>query len=374
MAEDKGALTNIQLTKAIDALSSKLDSFIEKATANINSSTQKDKVDSSSESTTHPYGLSDKEAGPSKGAVPSKKRKKSTAQNNSTQSKKLKPQEEEVPYLSLPEEDEMDRNVQELFEDTGSETGSDSNDDCEDIFTELSKEINNEEDKGPPIGENLKTCINAIWQKPLKKEKYKEKLKQYKIPRNVDVKVKKCNEEIWKNKMATKTKTNDLKFQKIQTALTKTSAALIQNIAVTKDFIDNNKEKYISRKLFKNHMETSIKNSLDAVTLLATASSYTDEIRRDSIADKLPSDIKNCINSTEPNHASDKLFGDQLTKKVSEWKKSMKSVDGRWSSQPKNWRELDRYERNSKNLYRPRKVQTGYHKGNRYQKKKKRDD
>ena len=188
------------------------------------------------------------------------------------------------------------------------------------------------------------------------------------------MKVKKCNEEIWKNKMATKTKTNDLKFQKIQTALTKTSAALIQNIALTKDFIDNNKEKYISWKLFKNHMGTSIKNSLDAVTLLATASSYTDEVRRDSIADKLPSDIKNCINSTEPNYASDKLFGDQLTKKVSEWKKSMKSVDGRWLSQPKNWRELDRYERNSKNLYRPRKVQRGYQKGNRYQKKKKRDD
>ena len=89
MAEDKGVLTNIQLTKAIDALSSKLDSFIEKATANMNSSTQKEKVDSSSESTTHPYRLSDNEAGPSKGVVPSKKRKKSTAQNNLTQSKKL---------------------------------------------------------------------------------------------------------------------------------------------------------------------------------------------------------------------------------------------------------------------------------------------
>ena len=84
------------------------------------------------ESTTHPYGLSDNEAGLSKGAVASKKRKKSTAQNNSTQSKKLEPQEEEVPYLSLPEEDEMDRNVQELFGDTGSETRSDSDDDCED--------------------------------------------------------------------------------------------------------------------------------------------------------------------------------------------------------------------------------------------------
>ena len=47
MAEDKGVLTNIQLTKAIELLSSRLDSFIEKATANSNSSTQKEKVDSS---------------------------------------------------------------------------------------------------------------------------------------------------------------------------------------------------------------------------------------------------------------------------------------------------------------------------------------
>ena len=74
--------------------------------------------------------------------------------------------------------------------------------------------------------------------------------------------------------MGTKKNTNDLKLQKIQTALTKTSAALIQSIALRKDFIDINKEKYLSRKL-----ETSIKNSLDSATLLAIASSYTDEVR-----------------------------------------------------------------------------------------------
>ena len=68
MAEDKGVLTNIQVTKAIELLSSRLDSFIEKATANSNSNTLKEKVDSSSESTTHPYGLSENEADPSKGA------------------------------------------------------------------------------------------------------------------------------------------------------------------------------------------------------------------------------------------------------------------------------------------------------------------
>ena len=154
-------------------MSSKFDSFIETSTASC--SIRKEKLNSSSKTTTHPYGLSENEAGPFKGAVTSKKRKQSTARNNSTQSKKLKPQEDEVPYLSLPEEDEMDRNVQELFREdsrTGSESEFDSDDDnCDEIFTELSKEINNEEDKGPAIEENLKTCINAIWQKPLKKEK-----------------------------------------------------------------------------------------------------------------------------------------------------------------------------------------------------------
>ena len=75
---------------------------------------------------------------------------------------------------------------------------------------------------------NLKTCITV--KSLLKKEKYKEMLKQYKIPRNVDVKVQKCNEEIWKNKMATKTKTNYLKLQKIQTALTKLQLHLFKTL------------------------------------------------------------------------------------------------------------------------------------------------
>ena len=79
MAEDNGILTNIQLTEAIKLLSSKLDSFVETANAGGNSRIQKEKVNSSSESTTRPYGLSENEAGPSKEAVASKKRKKSTA-------------------------------------------------------------------------------------------------------------------------------------------------------------------------------------------------------------------------------------------------------------------------------------------------------
>ena len=373
--EETVVLSNKQLTEALKSLTNKIDILINNSSNNNNN---KEKHSSSETSTTHPYGLTDEQSTSS-----GKKRKESTAPVNSTQSKKLRPQEEEVPYLSLPEEDEMERNVRNLLgtndieSEQGSRSDSDQDNNCDEIFKELSEEINNDEDKGPAIEDKLKTCFNSIWQNPLKKDKYKDKLKQYKIPRNVEVKVKKCNEEIWKNKMATKTKTADLKLQKIQKALTKTSAAIIDNVTITKKFIEQNQERYLSRKCIKEHLETSIKSSLDAITLLASASAYTDEVRRDSIVEKLPYDIKNCINASDPNHSSEKLFGDQLTKKISEWKKSMKTVDNRWSTrEPKNWRELE--SRGSKNSFRPRKVHRGYQKSynnsRQYQRKQKKKD
>ena len=86
-------------------------------------------------------------------------------------------------------------------------------------------------------------------------------------------------------------------------------AAIIENVTISKKFIEQNQEKYLSRKCIKEHLETNIKSSLDAITLLASASAYTDEVRRDSLAVKLPYNIKNCINTSEPNHSSEKLFG-----------------------------------------------------------------
>ena len=347
-------LSNQQLTEAFLALNGKLDKLL---------------ATTESESA-HPYGLSELDSGPNIG----RKRKKGTAlPSSSTQSKRLKAQEipqprinNEDPYISLPEEEEMNQNVRDLLGENSEISVSDSEEDsenCGHLFAELSREINNDEDNGPAIEENLMTCFNSVWQKPLNKEKYLEKLKQFKIPSNVNITVKKCNEEIWKNKMSTKTKTLDLKLQKIQTALTKTTAAIIQDVSSLTKFLGSNKEKYISRRVVKERLEKSIKTSLDAVTLLSSASSYTDEVRREGIAQFLPHDIRNCVNASEADHASPRLFGDHLTKKVSEWKMSMKSIDKNWYSEPKTWRELDH--RTSKN-YRPFKGQRGNKRGSSY--------
>ena len=58
----------------------------------------------------------------------------------STQSKKARPQEEEVPYPSLPEEDEMDRNVKNLLgtneheSDHESRSDSDQDNNCDENY------------------------------------------------------------------------------------------------------------------------------------------------------------------------------------------------------------------------------------------------
>ena len=81
------------------------------------------------------------------------------------------------------------------------------------------------------------------------------------------------------------------------------------------------KEKYISRRILKKKIESSIKNNFDSITLL---SAYTDEVNRDTIALFLPQDMKNCVKAEEP---KPKLFGKNYPRRSRpEWKTSLKSM------------------------------------------------
>jgi len=166
----------------------------------------------------------------------SKKRKKEIDLNTPSTSGKSKKSKLVDPELSLPEESDMDENVRKLLllgpgsdkgGDASSESseGEDDNDDTvNDMLLALSNEVDENEEKGPPVRENLAKCFNDIWCKPLSREKHSERLKRQKIPANLKLRVKKCNSEIWKNMISASVKTKDLKLQKIQTAITKTSA------------------------------------------------------------------------------------------------------------------------------------------------------
>ena len=75
--------------------------------------------------------------------------------------------------------------------------------------------------------EDLANIINQVWEKPLPKEKYVAKLKKYKIPKNVKLTSKRCNQEVWNNILNARQKSVDLKFQKIQTGLLKSTVCII---------------------------------------------------------------------------------------------------------------------------------------------------
>jgi len=227
----------------------------------------------SSSSSTIPYNV--KEINNSK--------KRRVVHGPCTQSKKPKIVD---PDLSLPEESDMDNNIRDLLhndslnESDDDSTLKDDNEDIDDMLQALSNEVEGLDEKGPPVRENLAKCINNIWNKPLTKEKYVEKLKKQKMPANLNLNIKRCNSEIWKNMVSTGAKTKDLKLQKIQTAISKTSAGLISN-ANELMALGENKDKFISKKELKTVIEKNVKATLEATTILAGANSFTNDIRRE---------------------------------------------------------------------------------------------
>ena len=139
---------------------------------------------------------------------------------------------DEQNYISLPV---IEQDVRRLL---GEESVQDSDPTDTDEWTAITyslnfiyKQLNNNVEAGPTIEDNLGDCFNSIWSKPLNKDRYLTKLKQLRIPSNVNIQVKKCNKEVWKTKLGTKTKTHDLKLQKIQTSQKLVQQSLISFLA-----------------------------------------------------------------------------------------------------------------------------------------------
>jgi len=90
--------------------------------------------------------------------------------------------EERIDGLLSPQKVDKNNNIVE----------EDGDSDFESVLKQISDEIND-------ISDSLAKCMTDIWEKPLSKEKYLEKLKKHKVPQNVNLKLKKCNLIIWNN-------------------------------------------------------------------------------------------------------------------------------------------------------------------------------
>jgi len=246
------------------------------------------------------------------------------------------------PELSLPEESDMDNDLKDLIgsPEKSVESLGESDDNFDDLYETLSKDVEDDE-LGPPISDKMAKVFNKIWKAPVKKERYLEKLKKYPLPSNIPLRVKKCNPELWKHRLSARSKTNDLKMQKIQLALHKTNAAMVDNLEHLQQSLSSF-DKNVPKKDVRQLVEHSIVRLTDATKILAGASSYTDEVRRDFMSNTLPQDIKTCINTLDIDHDSDLLFGSNFTKRITDWKTSMKTMDRNWSDPMKKLKNFNR--------------------------------
>ena len=96
--------------------------------------------------------------------------------------------------------------------------------DKDDLINDIAIDFSAVEKTGPPIGKKLASIINNVMFNPVNKEKLVQKLGKHHRPENLNsLKIKKCNPEIWSEMLQSKTRSKDLKTQKMQSCVLKSN-------------------------------------------------------------------------------------------------------------------------------------------------------
>ena len=146
--------------------------------------------------------------------------------------------------------------------------------------------------------------------------------------------------------MNAKQKTYDLKLQKIQNALVKTNACIASGINDIMCLLKDNTESKIPRKTLKASLELSIKKCMDASTLTSGINAYTNKLRRDFLSSN--SNLLRGILSDPNIDKGEFLFGENVTKRITEFKTSLNSLKPYNS---KNFSRLSKTQRDRKSGY-----------------------
>ena len=170
-------------------------------------------------------------------------------------------------------------------------------------------------------------------------------------PKNCSLETKKCNLEIWNNAIKSHERSRDIRIQKTNKLISKSTYALLN---VTQDLI-----KYKNAK-DKPKLKDIIGQTTNAISLLVHAHNDSEQFRRDLIAKKLIKSQK----SIAKNVLSDSklLFRDELNKRVKEANAANKLKVQTWkgtasssSTSSKNFKGSSKH---------PKGQQQGYHQNN----------
>ncbi|KAK6192428.1 hypothetical protein SNE40_003897 [Patella caerulea] len=204
--------------------------------------------------------------------------------------------------------------IDELLADDNLEVNKDETE-TESFETVLEQEYTIKEVVGANLNPKLISIVNQLFVKVLSEEKLKEITEKYPKPANMNVNMPLVNKEIW-SVVKTNTISTDLKSQKIQNKVVKTSYSLAELIA----FLMELKKK---AKYYPDDMSKAIRMAMDSMTMLAQANRELDQKRKDTLRPDLSYPSKLLCNP--PNGDAENsvfLFGEELGKKVKEMKEA----------------------------------------------------
>ena len=159
------------------------------------------------------------------------------------------------------------------------------------------------EETGPPIHEELAKIVTRLVRDGMLEERLQDKLNKYPQPENCESLTKvRVNQLIWDNLSST-IRSQDLKFQKVQTSIVKGMTALARvTDAILKRVNEIKGGKVLAQV------------AIDSLSLLALANTELNNRRKELIKPDLHTDYKHlCSASTT---VTAELFGDDLSKQV----------------------------------------------------------
>ena len=159
--------------------------------------------------------------------------------------------------------------------------------------------------KSGPVNKKLSELINTLWQQKEPLDKLKDEMGTYDPPQNCQkLAIKYCNEEIWNGHLHNKHRNVDLKAQKMQKTINKSS--IILEVADSLNKIKHNTD--MTESDMKNAVMPLIQMCTDGLTFLAHGNKLLNQTCRNYITSVLPRHMSE--HGKKVPQDSDWLFGD----------------------------------------------------------------
>lgn len=195
-------------------------------------------------------------------------------------------------------------NIDEAMAKITDLANSPSNEEKFEVLNSLKQDLRKEE-MGPSVNADLANVVNAMLKDGLPDDKIQDKMNKYHRPENCEALTKvRVNQAVWDN-LTPSVRSQDVKLQKVQTAIFKGMCALTGTIDSLLGHL----------KTFPAGNEI-LQKSTDALALFANANSELNHRRRELIKPDLHDEYKHLCSSSLA--ITDQLFGDDLPKQVKE--------------------------------------------------------